>query len=104
MPKGYWVVRLDVTDTAAFHSYAKVAQDMVGRFGGRYLVRAGVVLDSEGHTRARTSVIEFPTVEAAVDCYQSPEYVAARKTRQSASDGDLVVIVGYDGPQPAGDH
>jgi uncharacterized protein (DUF1330 family) len=33
-------------------------------------------------------------------CYRSPEYQANIKVRQPHSIADLVIIEGYDGPQP----
>ncbi len=45
-------------------------------------------------------VIEFPSYEAAMTCYRSPEYAKAIALRQAAADADLIVIEGYDGPQP----
>ncbi|MGA9177298.1 MAG: DUF1330 domain-containing protein [Desulfobacterales bacterium] len=46
-------------------------------------------------------MIEFPTYQAALDCYKSPEYQEALKLRLQVSTVDLVIIEGYDGPQPS---
>jgi uncharacterized protein (DUF1330 family) len=45
-------------------------------------------------------VIEFPDYETALACYHSPEYQANIKVRQPHSAADLIIIEGYDGPQP----
>jgi uncharacterized protein (DUF1330 family) len=45
-------------------------------------------------------VIEFPSYETALACWHSPEYQEVRKLRRDVSDADLLVIEGYDGPQP----
>jgi uncharacterized protein (DUF1330 family) len=45
-------------------------------------------------------VIEFPDYETALACYHSPEYQANIKVRLPHSAADLVIIEGYDGPQP----
>jgi uncharacterized protein (DUF1330 family) len=45
-------------------------------------------------------VIEFPSFEAALACWHSPEYQEVLKLRSDASTADLLVIEGYDGPQP----
>jgi len=45
-------------------------------------------------------VIEFPSRQAALDCWNSPEYQAARAKQKGGADMDLVVVEGYDGPQP----
>ena len=54
----------------------------------------------EGKSRSRVVVIEFDSFDAAMTCYRSPEYAKAIAVRQAAADADLIVIEGYDGPQP----
>jgi uncharacterized protein (DUF1330 family) len=51
----------------------------------------------EGAARARTVVIEFPSLEQARACYASPEYQAAKALRDPVATGDLVIIEGYGG-------
>ena len=46
-------------------------------------------------------VIEFPSHQAALGCYRSREYQKALALRKGATDMDLIIIEGYDGPQPA---
>jgi uncharacterized protein (DUF1330 family) len=45
--------------------------------------------------RARTVVIEFPDLQAAQDCYRSPEYQAAKALRDGVSLADLCIVEGY---------
>jgi uncharacterized protein (DUF1330 family) len=45
-------------------------------------------------------VIEFKDYETAIACYNSPEYVRLVELRSAHAQGDLVIIEGYDGPQP----
>ncbi len=49
---------------------------------------------------AATWSIEFPSYEQALACYRSPEYQANIKMRQPNAIADIVIISGYDGPQP----
>ena len=100
MPKGYWIAHVDVADMDTYKNYMAAIQAPLARFGGRYLVRAGAVSHAEGRNRSRTVVIEFPTSEAARQCYESAEYQDARRFRLGAAAADLQVIEGYDGPQP----
>ena len=50
--------------------------------------------------RSRNVVIEFPDYAAALACYRSPEYQANIKVRQPHAVLDIIIIEGYDGPQP----
>ena len=55
------------------------------KFGGRFIVRAGQFNAIEGQSRSRNVVIEFPDYDAALACYNSPEYQANIKVRQPHS-------------------
>jgi len=68
--------------------------------GGRFLVRGGTYELCEGAARSRSVVVEFPSYQAALACYRSPEYQAAAALRKGKAEFDLLVIEGYDGPQP----
>lgn len=70
-------------------------------YGAHFIVRAGKSENLEGSARSRNVVIEFPSYQAALDCWHSPEYQEAIKLRAPVSVCDLVIIEGYEGPQPA---
>lgn len=101
MPKGYWIVRVDITDMEKYKAYIAANAKPLAQYGARFLVRGAPFENMEGSGRARNAVIEFPTYQAALDCYNSPEYQAAIKLREPVSTADLIVIEGYDGPQPS---
>lgn len=100
MAKGYWIVRFDVTDQTGYDTYRQHNAGPIAAFGGRFLVRGGTMEAMEGPGRSRNVVIEFPSYQAALDCYRSPEYQAASVHRLPAVDGEFLIIEGYDGPQP----
>jgi uncharacterized protein (DUF1330 family) len=100
MPKGYWIARVDVTDQTKYDRYRALNAEAFRKYGARFLVRGGTFERPEGTARQRNVVIEFPSYQAAVDCYRSPEYVRAMNERKGASTGDIIIIEGYDGAQP----
>lgn len=100
MAKGYWIARVDVRDPTAYQDYVAANAEVFARYQARFLVRGGRHEAVEGKARERNVVLEFPSHQAALECYHSPEYARAKALRQNASDGDLVIIEGYDGPQP----
>ena len=101
MPKGYWIGRVDITDTEKYTAYPEANAKPFKRFGARFLVRAGRFENPEGSSRSRNVVIEFPSYQAALDCWKSPEYQEAMKLRLPVSSIDLVIVEGYEGPQPS---
>lgn len=100
MPKGYWIIRVDVTDLEAFKAYAVSNAGALRRFGAKFLVRAGAFTVVEGQARARSTVVEFPSYQDALDCWNSPEYQEARALRLGACEMDLVIVEGFDGSLP----
>ncbi|MBR0799881.1 DUF1330 domain-containing protein [Bradyrhizobium jicamae] len=100
MAKGYWVARVDVSNEEGYKPYAVANPGIFQKFGGRFIVRGGKFNNPEGQSRSRNVVIEFPDYETAMACYNSPEYQANIKVRQPHSMADLIIIEGYDGPQP----
>ena len=100
MPKGYWIVRVDVADQERYKAYIAANAEPLKKYGAQFLVRAGRFETPEGASRSRNAVIEFPSYQAALDCWKSPEYQRAIKLRAPVSTIDLIIIEGYEGPQP----
>lgn len=100
MTKGYWVAIVDVTDPEGYKAYVAANRVAFRAYGGRFLTRGGPMEVPEGSMRPRVVVIEFPSWQAAKDCYHSPEYGAAMAERAGRSIMDLAIVEGYDGPQP----
>jgi uncharacterized protein (DUF1330 family) len=100
MAKGYWIVRVDIADPEQYKKYIAANAAPLRKHGGRFLVRGGKYESLEGESRSRNAVIEFPTYQAALDCWKSPDYQAAIKLRAPVSTIDLIVIEGYEGEQP----
>ena len=41
MPKGYWIVRVDIADQEKYKDYIAANAEPLGKYGARFLVRAG---------------------------------------------------------------
>jgi uncharacterized protein (DUF1330 family) len=100
MAKGYWIGRVDVHNEEGYKPYAQANGAIFKKWGARYVVRGGKHTGVEGQARSRNVVIEFPDYETALACYQSPEYQENIKRRTPHSIAELVVVEGFDGPQP----
>lgn len=100
MPKAYWIARVDVTNPDGYQGYVKANAAAFGKYGAKFLVRGGRFESPEGSPRARNVVLEFADHATALACYNSPEYQAAKAHRDGAGIADLIIVEGYDGPQP----
>jgi len=100
MPKAYWIAHVDVTDAEGYKQYVAANAVPFAKYGARFLVRGGQAHLAAGAARARHVVIEFKDYATALACHDSPEYQHAAALRTKASLVDLVIVEGYDGPQP----
>ncbi len=94
--KGYWIGHVTVDDPEAYQAYRAANAAAFGKYGGRFLVRGGAQEVVEGSLRPRAVVIEFPSIEAARACYDSPEYQRALSLRQPVSFADLCIVEGWE--------
>jgi uncharacterized protein (DUF1330 family) len=94
MAKGYWIARVDVRDPERYKDYVATAKPAFEKYGANFLARGGAYVEMEGKARARNVVIEFPSLQAAKDCYNSPEYQAAKAIRVTVADAEMVLVEG----------
>ena len=97
MPKGYWIAHVTVTDAEQYQHYAGAAPEAFRKFGATILARGGAHTQMEGEGRPRNVVIEFPSLKAAQDWYNSPNYQAIIQGRLDNANGCLITVEGYEG-------
>jgi uncharacterized protein (DUF1330 family) len=96
--KGYWIAHVKITNPERYQDYVAANAVALRKYNARFLVRAGQSVVAKGDLDGRRHVvIEFDSFAAARACYESPEYQAAAKIRDEASDAHLVIIEGYQG-------
>lgn len=87
-----WIAHVTVTDEDAYGKYAKLAGPAIAAHGGTFLARGGRFVQLEGKERPRNVVARFPSIEAAVDCYNSDAYQEALSHAKGASERELMVV------------
>lgn len=97
MPKAYWIAHVTVTNPDPYKLYAEGATEAFKKFGARVLARGGACEQMEGDGHPRNVVIEFDSMEAALGCYNSPEYQAAKAHREGAGIANIVIVEGAPG-------
>ncbi|WP_416422336.1 DUF1330 domain-containing protein [Pseudomonas sp. App30] len=98
--KAYWIAQVDVTDPEQYVEYTQRAPTAFALYGAKFLARGGRSIAMEGReTPQRSVVIEFPSYQHAIDCYNSPEYQQAKAHRQGVATAEIIIVEGY----PLGD-
>ena len=82
----YWIARAKIIDPETYKKYTDRVPGIISRYGGKVLARGGRYRIMEGpETFHRFIVIEFPTLEQGVACFQSPEYQEAAAFRRGGA-------------------
>ena len=80
MSKGYVVcVYESINDDNALKDYAMKAREAVEKYDGKFLVRGGQNIVTEGRKFVRTVVLEFSSFEKTKEFFYSSEYQTAHE-------------------------
>jgi uncharacterized protein (DUF1330 family) len=94
MSKAYAVLQFNLTQQDVFVKYARGAFPTITAHGGRILVAAENQVPLEGALpTTRTTIIEFPSREAAMNWYGSAEYGAVKHFRHEATDSGSFLLL-----------
>jgi len=76
--------------------YAKLASEILRKYGARYLARSqeNTLLEGDGAAPCCMAILEFPSMDAARRWYDSPENHEAAKVRQSGARFRIIAIQG----------
>ena len=71
-----------------------IYKDLKNPDNGIILARGGKVQTIEGNPSPRTVLIEFPTMDDALNCYNSTEYQEAKKIGNDEFNRHIQIIEG----------
>ena len=95
MSKGIWIAVYEkIEDMETLKKYAVKATSAIGKYSGKFIVRGGKNITLEGNQSPRTVIVEFPTFEDAKKCYNSEEYVEARKHLENNATREHIIFEG----------
>jgi uncharacterized protein (DUF1330 family) len=93
MTTAYWINTFrSVHDDERLAAYAALAGPAMLAGGGRFLARGLPAAAFEAGTVERTTLIEFPSVEAAIATYRSPAYQEALQVLGDAAERDIRIV------------
>ena len=93
--KAYWVaIYSDLNNLESLKVYAEKATPAIKKFSGKILVRGGKTETIEGTPSPRTVIIEFSSMQDALDCYHSAEYQEAKKIAKGNFNRHIQIVEG----------
>jgi uncharacterized protein (DUF1330 family) len=91
----YVILDITVNDPAKYEDYKKLAPPAIEAYGGKYLVRGGLMEILEGDWKPnRIVILEFQSIEMAKNWINSPEYSDARALRHQTATSHAIVVDG----------
>lgn len=95
--RAYWINTFSIIhDEAKLAQYIELAGPAMRAAGGRFLARGEPAHAFESGTLARTTLIEFDSVDAAVAAYDSEQYQAALRALADGAERDIRIIQSLD--------
>ena len=96
MPKGYWIAHVTITNPRRYKSYQDIAPEAFKKYDIKFLSRTNDAQTLEGNAWQRHVIIEFDSVEDAMECYNSAEYKLARAKRDGACKASITIVEGLE--------
>jgi uncharacterized protein (DUF1330 family) len=94
----YFLVDVTTTDPALMAEYRTHTPGLVGKYGGRFVIRGGASETVEGDWKPeRVVMLEFPDRAAFRRFYDSEDYKPVLKMRMAAGRSRAVLAEGVDG-------
>ena len=95
--KGYLVsVYRSIKDPEKLAAYAKLAGPAFAKHGARNLARGVAAKAYEAGIVQRVVLIEFDSVDKAIEAHDSPDYQAALKVFSDCAERDLRIVEGLE--------
>ena len=91
----YFIVDIEITDPTAFEEYRKQVPATIEKYGGKPVVRDGLMEVLDGDWRPKRVVVtEFPSMGQAKRWYDSEEYRALKALRMRTSKANVILVEG----------
>ena len=97
MPKAYWVAAYrEIYDTKMLEDYLGRATPAIEAAGGKFIARGPAAKTYEQGLLQRTTIIEFNSLQTAINMHDGPQYQAALQKLGNGVNRDLRLVEGVD--------
>src|SRR5688500_17081785 len=88
----YYINSYDIESIEEFKKYAPAVYPLLQKYGAKVLAADTEVIVMEGTARTMNAIIRFPSKEAALNCYNDPEYQEIKKIRINSTKNCTMVL------------
>lgn len=89
----YYINSYDITDAEEFQKYPPRVRPLLEKYGAEVLASDTEAVRVEGQAPQMNAIIKFPSMEAALQCYNDPEYAEIKKIRHRSTKNCTMTLV-----------
>jgi uncharacterized protein (DUF1330 family) len=89
----YYINTYDIIDPAEFSKYGPAVFPILMKYGAEVLASDINAVALEGQARTMNAIVRFPSIEAALECYNDPEYQPVKEIRLRSTANCTMVLV-----------
>jgi uncharacterized protein (DUF1330 family) len=89
----YYINSYDIENPEEFQKYPPRVLPLLEKYGAEVLASDPEGISVEGSARQMNAIIKFPSMEAALQCYNDPEYVEIKEIRHKSTKNCTMVLV-----------
>jgi uncharacterized protein (DUF1330 family) len=93
----YFMNSYDIINPELFKEYPPKVLTILKKYGAEVIASDVEGVAIEGRPRKMNAIVKFPSAEAAMQCYNDPEYQPIKAIRhKSTANGTMVLVKGYE--------
>ena len=89
----YYINSYDIENMEEYKEYGPKVYPLLIKYGAEVLASDTEGISIEGKARTMNAIIKFPSREAALNCYNDPEYKEIKKIRINSTKNCTMVLV-----------
>jgi uncharacterized protein (DUF1330 family) len=93
----YYINSYDIINPGEYMKYGAPVRLLLQKYGAEVLAADLEAIAIEGASRTMNAIIRFPSMEAALACYNDPEYQPLKAIRQGSTSNCTMVLVKEQG-------
>jgi uncharacterized protein (DUF1330 family) len=89
----FYIGSYDIANKEEFQKYPPKVLALIPKYGGEVLASDIEAVCLEGKAKTMNAIIKFPSMEAALGCYNDPEYQEKIKPIRINSTGNCTMVL-----------
>ena len=89
----YYINTYDIINVEEFQNYPPQVRPLLQRYGAEVIAMDTQPICLEGTARTMNAIIKFPSEEAALNCYNDPDYQPVKQIRLNSTKNCTMILV-----------